>query len=250
MDTNTLKKLNRFLTSMEGGEQVTEKDFERFFELFTKSLKDLQDYVDEVVSGVRSEMSELDIDRIKRIEGMMNQHEKALKDIRNVVKTSIEKSEFKHATNVKEMMSRLENMIADTQESIPEMPDISPVEDKIEMLKREHATDIRDLKEEIYEMKKKLVDKPVSVGNYFGVGGFRKLSGSKFSFTGDGSTTQFSLPRAVAGKDLFIWAHYQGQWLQNGVHYSVTGKTFDTAGGTSTFTAENGTVIEGFIINF
>lgn len=78
----------------------------------------------------------------------------------------------------------------------------------------------------------------------------RKMTGSAFSFSGNGSTTQFYLPKEPAGKGMFIFAHYQGQWLQKDVHYSIKGKLFDTAGGTNTFTAASGTTIEGFLINF
>lgn len=76
------------------------------------------------------------------------------------------------------------------------------------------------------------------------------LTGSKFSFSGDGVTTSFNLPKVARGKGLFIFAHYQGQWLQKDVHYTAKGKTFDTSLGTSPFTAESGTIIEGFLINF
>lgn len=74
------------------------------------------------------------------------------------------------------------------------------------------------------------------------------LRGAPFSFSGDGATTTFYLPTEPLGKSWFIFAHYQGQWLQKNVHYTVAGKVFNTAGGTSTFTAATGTVIEGFVI--
>lgn len=74
------------------------------------------------------------------------------------------------------------------------------------------------------------------------------LRAASFSFSGDGSTTSFYLPTEPSGKGWFIFAHYEGQWLQKDVHYTVAGKLFNTLGGTSTFTAQSGTVIEGFVI--
>jgi hypothetical protein len=79
-------------------------------------------------------------------------------------------------------------------------------------------------------------------------GGGRTLRAAPFSFTGDATTTQFYLPTEPAGKGWFLFAHYQGQWIQKDVHYTIKGKLFDTQGGTLPFTAENSTVIEGFII--
>ncbi len=64
---------------------------------------------------------------------------------------------------------------------------------------------------------------------------------TSFSFTGDASTTEFTLSTDVAANGLAIWAYYNGQWLQPGVHFSVSGKIL-----TTTFTPESGVIIEGF----
>lgn len=64
-----------------------------------------------------------------------------------------------------------------------------------------------------------------------------------FSFTGDGVLTAFTLPREPAGKGLAIWAYYQGQWLQPKIHFNIVKLTF-----TTTFVAENNTIIEGFLL--
>jgi len=62
-----------------------------------------------------------------------------------------------------------------------------------------------------------------------------------FSFTGDASTTSFTLSSKVAANGLAIWAYYQGMWLQPTVHFNVVDKSFNT-----TFTPENNAIIEGF----
>lgn len=69
-----------------------------------------------------------------------------------------------------------------------------------------------------------------------------------FSFSGDGVTTTFYLPKEPSGKGWLIMAHYQGQWLQKNVHYTIANKAFNTSTGTAPFTAESSTVIEGIII--
>lgn len=65
----------------------------------------------------------------------------------------------------------------------------------------------------------------------------------KFSFSGDDSTTEFILPVVPTGEGLAIWAYYNGQWLQPGTHFTVNQTRF-----TTTFTAETGSTIEGFLI--
>jgi hypothetical protein len=64
-----------------------------------------------------------------------------------------------------------------------------------------------------------------------------------FTFTGDESTTAFTLTNKPAANGLAIWAYSEGQWIQPGVHYNVSGKTL-----TTTFTPEAGTTLEGFYI--
>ena len=65
----------------------------------------------------------------------------------------------------------------------------------------------------------------------------------KFSFSGDGSTTDFTLPAEPSGEGAAIWAYYNSGWLQPDTHFTVTGTAFST-----TFTAEDGTTIEGFLM--
>jgi len=64
-----------------------------------------------------------------------------------------------------------------------------------------------------------------------------------FSFDGDNSTTEFNLPGIPSGPHLAIWVYYQGQWLQPTTHYTVSGTTL-----TLTFTPEDDTKVEGFLI--
>lgn len=65
----------------------------------------------------------------------------------------------------------------------------------------------------------------------------------KFSFTGNGVVTSFTLSNNVAAGGLACWAYYEGQWIQPGTHYSISGKTL-----TTTFTPANAQIIEGFYI--
>jgi len=63
-------------------------------------------------------------------------------------------------------------------------------------------------------------------------------------FDGDDSTTSFTLSSNVAAAGNAIWVRYQGQMLTKDVHYTISGKTLNTAGGSSNFTAESGTNID------
>ena len=59
------------------------------------------------------------------------------------------------------------------------------------------------------------------------------------SFTCDGVTTSFTLSNNVAASGQAAWIYYQGQFLVNSTHWSISGKTL-----TLTFTPEDGTVID------
>ena len=64
-----------------------------------------------------------------------------------------------------------------------------------------------------------------------------------FSFTGDGSTTSFTLPNKAAANGLAVWAYVNGQWIQPGVHYNVSGTTL-----TMTTTLDTVDTLEGFLL--
>lgn len=66
---------------------------------------------------------------------------------------------------------------------------------------------------------------------------------TEFSFTGDASTTEFTLPGVPTANGKAVWAYSDGQWLQLNTHYTISGLTL-----TTTYTPENGAIIEGFII--
>ena len=122
-----------------------------------------------------------------------------------------------------------------------DLPKLSaPIRDALELLTGDEKLGI-DAVLGLKELLEELKNRPVRVVS----GGARKIRGEKFSFTGDGSTTSWTLPKEPAMDGLGIWAHYQGQWLQPTVHFNITGKTF-----TTTFTPEDGTIIEGFIMLF
>ena len=59
------------------------------------------------------------------------------------------------------------------------------------------------------------------------------------TFSGNGSTTEFTLNSKVAAGGNAIWAYYQGQFLVLGTGYTLSEKTL-----TALFTPENGTFID------
>lgn len=59
------------------------------------------------------------------------------------------------------------------------------------------------------------------------------------SFDCDGATTEFTLSNNVAANGQAAWIYYQGQFLVNSTHWSISGKTL-----TLTFTPEDETVID------
>jgi hypothetical protein len=154
-------------------------------------------------------------------------------------------SEIKSLIPLPTDLSELENEISYVAGLIPEEKVVTG--DEIIMKINESDGIIKKERIEGWEELDKRITSASGPRSSFGV---RTQMGSSFSFAGNGVTTTFYLPKEPAGKGMFIYAHYQGQWLQQGVHYSLKGRTFNTAGGTAAFTPDDGTVIEGFLINF
>lgn len=103
---------------------------------------------------------------------------------------------------------------------------------------------VEELRDEIKRLQSELAKAPKQVG------GFKALRAAVFSFNCDGATTSFNLPKAVGAKGKAIWIYYNGQYIQQGVHFVLKNKTLDTSAGTSPFTPESGTVLEGFFLLF
>lgn len=76
-----------------------------------------------------------------------------------------------------------------------------------------------------------------------GGGGGGLSTPTTFSFSGDGSTTSFTLSTKVAANGLACWAYLNGQWIQPGVHFNISGTTL-----TTTFTPADGDTLEGFYL--
>jgi len=76
-----------------------------------------------------------------------------------------------------------------------------------------------------------------------GVGGGRQMRGDEKSFTGDGSTTSFTLNHQPAAKGKAIWVFVNGQQQQLGVHYTVGRKTI-----AFTFTPASADTIDTLIL--
>jgi len=132
----------------------------------------------------------------------------------------------------------------DGKDGSPDTP--KQIKEKLESLEGDERLDkkaIKGLDEEVSRLDKRIDEKPSGIG-----GGVKQLMAAPFSFSGDGATTQFYLPTEPLGKGWFLFAHYQGQWLQKDIHFALNRKIFDTSAGTSPFVPEVGTVIEGFII--
>jgi len=98
--------------------------------------------------------------------------------------------------------------------------EIEPQEivNKLETLKEPLAMSlIKGLKEQLRILNRNIKEKRVAGG---GMGNIITEA-----FSGDGSTTSFTLSRNVANAGKAILVFYQGQALEATTHYSVSGKT-------------------------
>lgn len=258
MDETTLQQLEQvkdFLGKINGN-YVTKEDFVKAFKIIRETLIDMRKSNEKIIkeSGNKS----LDFtEEIKTLEKNINSisfdleskiSNKSL-EVNKMLTKEIKRLEGM-IPDIKPVEAKIEASVGQLEAKIPKLPEeikAGQVRDKLETLKDDERLDksaIKGLDEEFKKM-----DTKISSSSRGGGGGGRAMRGSSFSFSGNGSTTTFYLPTEVAGRGMFIFAHYQGQWLQKDVHYSLSGKTFNTLGGTATFTAATGTVIEGFIIN-
>lgn len=153
-----------------------------------------------------------------------------------IVEKVIEKTEVIVEKPIVTEITKVTNEIKEVAKSdTPEQ-----IRDKLEELEGENRLDkkaIRGLEEELEKLKKG------DSGVRF-IGGGRRLQPVRFSFTGDASTTSFTL-ETTPYDELLVWAHAQGQWLQPGVHFTIAGKTL-----TTTYTPANGEIIEGVFLKF
>lgn len=108
------------------------------------------------------------------------------------------------------------------------------VEDVLAMVKPEVDNLIQETKR---------VVKSLKVEKQGGGGGGGMGAPTTFSFTGNGVLTDFTLSTKVAANGMAIWAYVNGQWIQPGVHFTVSNRTLST-----TFTPANGDTIEGFYL--
>lgn len=141
---------------------------------------------------------------------------------------------------IKPLIPKVENgkdadekkIIATLEKKIPQLPNIAKmIEDEAKKL----------IEPEVEKMKTTLrsLSSKVTLGG--GGGGMGNIL--FFKFTCDGSTTEFTLPGIPTQEGAAVFAYYQSARLHNNEHFTVSGTTM-----TTTFTAENGQIIDGYII--
>ncbi len=228
--------------------------FEEIVNLLDKDVPSTQE-VTEIFAALIEAIKDIEEKYIKKEDLARTELEHLKEEISNLGHEAIEKIRNTAVLDIDNLAKNLSREIEKVKAIIPAATDLSPLVERIEEFedKLEDKTLIEEIKEEIADLKsafeekvKELEEKALTPRSMpFGV---KTPLPVTFSFSGDGVTTSFYLPKEPIGKGGFIFAHYEGQWLQQGVHYSVKGRTFSTLGGTNTFTPDNGTVIEGFII--
>lgn len=245
MDEKTLKQLQQYLGKI-NGEFVTKEEFVKAFQIFKTVLQEMKRMMEDnsfdmkvtATSTIEKQNStikdiESNVKNVSKYLDKISYLEKEIKRIETIIPPSTDLTPLE--TKIEDAFMELENKIPE----IPEEYDDTELKDKLEALAKEIEDKLQIVNEKISNISSSRV----------GVSIPRLQRGYKFSFTGDASTTEFYLPTDVAGKAMFIWAHYQGQWLQQDVHYTLSGKLMDTSGGTNPLGApQNGSIIEGFII--
>lgn len=136
-------------------------------------------------------------------------------------------------------------IVATILTQLPEaiLPD-TPIQiaDKLNTLEEKvDWTVIRGLKQIIANLEKNIKNINREKGGGGGGGGLG-LPVSQ-SFTGNGVLTSFTLSSRVSANGKAIWVYYNGQWLVNNTHYTVSGSTLSL-----TFTPEADTTVDVLFI--
>lgn len=255
-----LRKLKSAAKVVEGGDfAVIEKimELEDYLEDFEEKTKDvlvLADKLEEIKQYCISNIELLD----NNVKDTFNQLIGQIDDLSSSIKDKINRTDLNNlSSSIENKLSNVPKMsdiktliatqISNVKDSISKIKtDISPNEivNKLESIQEENEKlsieAIKNLREELENLRKE-VKNTSRGGNIFGL---RQLRMVPFSFAGDDSTTVFYLPKEPGAKGYAIWAYYQGQFLQLGTHYTVSGKTFTCVG----FTPQTGSTIEGLII--
>jgi len=189
---------------------------------------------------------------------MYESHEKAMEsmktDMSKVVKNMVSEHEKKMRMMDEKMMEMHDGKDADEEIIVSKVIDRIkfPEPDKVILpTPNETAKGLNTLEEVIEQdviiglkkeikLLKEMISRIPRGGRVFGG---KQLRMDDFSFSGDGSTTAFVLPKEPSAKGKAIWAYLNGQQIQLGVHFTLAGKTMNT-----TFTPAVGDTIEGYII--
>lgn len=206
MNDKNLEKLQN-LVKMLNEVTVTPEHFEQFFKLFSQALKKIKEYTDsqrteienmvgKMEKGHKEKMSVLD-DATKRLSGVHSMMKIMMKEVEN-------KHEKMMSEKMEEMVSEMKTEMEKFMSQMPVMPDMEPMNKKMEDHHKEHLETIEGLKKELEEIKKEVKQKALPRGT---IGGMRKIPITKrYSLTSqvDGATRAFNLPKDTV-EVLGVW---------------------------------------------
>lgn len=257
-DFAVLEKILEFEDFLEDFQEKTKEEKDQTILELSSKLNEMKEYCETCVTNLDGKLS-------TSIEDVLSKVNNLNADIQNQIdsnKALLSEQSKKDIKTIKDDITLLRDTIA----NLPELPDLSiydkkiedvkalipeikeqaketpeEIRDKLETLKDDNRLDKSAIKGLDEELKSIRSIKGATTAGLFGMKQMRMVS---FSFSGDASTTVFYLPKEPGAKGLAIWAYYQGQHLQLGTHFTVANKTFTCVG----FTPQTGSVIEGFII--
>ena len=249
-ETAKLEKFRQLLTI--ATENLTREEFVQSFKAILTQISKLEEALLKRIDDTLDKKSQAFIDKLtnfleegKKILSVLEKDEKATleglkseasKLISKALQTLNEKSLAidKRLKEVKDGQDADESIIIEkVLERIPKPKDGEPGNDVDPAIVEGLQNELKLLKEEI----SKIPRKPI--------GGFKMLRLAEFSFYGDGATTAFTLPHAPAGHGKAVFAFLNGQQIQYGKQFTISGKTL-----TTTFVMEATDTIEGIIILF
>lgn len=249
-----LKKLKDLMTIVQEGLTKTEfiKSFKAVVDLVLKTEANLIKKIDEKLDKAINSLTETYKAMVEKVEETKLDTLESIKD--EAVKSQKQIKEFlvqtlKYHRGEMEAIEKKVSQLKDGRDGkdgkdgrdADETKILQTLETKMEAMLKEKI----NIMQELFDGQNKAMDKKLGAMQKSRMLAARQLRMSDFSFTGDGSTTAFTLPKEPGAKGKAIWVFLNGQYLQLGVHYTIAKRTMNT-----TFTPENGAILEGYLINF
>lgn len=192
--------------------------------------KDIEKAVETLKKSMTSHGKEMALYE-KKMDAMYSAHEKMMQICEEKLLDLKDGKDADEEKIVRDVLSKIPKETSDTAEQVVDK--VNSAGGKIKRERVEGFDDYEDIKRQAkFASSRSIPPGPV---------GFR--GAARFSFTGNGSTTEFRLPKTPALGGLALWMYYNGAWLVPDTDFTLAGNLVTTQ-----FVAGENTFIRGVMM--